>query len=506
MAVTEQSARASRALDDLYRRHAAEVYRYTYAVLGNHADAEDVTQATFMNALRALERGERPRKPANWLLVIAHNLVRQRFRQAQARPVEVRLNVDVAHSEHEDEATPSVEELVQALGRIPPAQREAIVMREFEGRSYAEICEILQITTSALETLLFRARRSLADELENVVTCARAEQDVSRLLDGRLSRRERRRLMDHVQSCPSCARFEAFQRKQRRALKGLALLPLPASLTLFKGVHGASAAGLPTIGAAATAAATGGGAASGGAAFGGFALGGTVVKAAAVVAAAAVAAGGSYEGVQHVHVGGRAPAGPPAGVPATPTRAHGSPATKGPKPGQTRGHSRAGQAASSPGRKLVLTKGHGRSSATSTNAKGGLKTTHGRSGTTPSRAAAVVRSHGGPGATAATLDHVKKKTLHRRRPRKTPSASRHHAKSASASAGTSQRRTATDQTTGGTQDPTQATVTQDSSTAATASGDGSTTTGTANGHATADGSTSSNGGGTSGSSSAKSQK
>ena len=95
MAVTEQSARASRTLDELYRRHAAEVYRYTYAVLGNHADAEDVTQATFVNALRALERGERPRKPANWLLVIAHNLVRQRFRQAQSRPIEVALEAHV---------------------------------------------------------------------------------------------------------------------------------------------------------------------------------------------------------------------------------------------------------------------------------------------------------------------------------------------------------------------------------------------------------------------------
>ena len=44
------------ALDDLYRRHVGDVYRYTYAVLGNHADAEDVTQTTFVNALRALER------------------------------------------------------------------------------------------------------------------------------------------------------------------------------------------------------------------------------------------------------------------------------------------------------------------------------------------------------------------------------------------------------------------------------------------------------------------
>src|ERR1051325_5961101 len=101
MAVTEQSARAARLLADLYRRHMAEGDRYACAMLGNHADAEDITQTTFVNALRALERGEHPRKPSNWLITIAHNLVRQRFRQAQARPTEVALERDVPTASHE---------------------------------------------------------------------------------------------------------------------------------------------------------------------------------------------------------------------------------------------------------------------------------------------------------------------------------------------------------------------------------------------------------------------
>ncbi len=256
MAAAESTVAARGALDELYRGHAAEVYRYAYAVLGNHADAEDVTQTTFINALRALERGERPRKPSNWLITITHNIMRQRFRQQQTRPAEVELVRDVAQ-EHEESNGPSMEELVRALQRIPPSQREALVLRELEGRSYDEIAETLNLTKSALETLLFRARRSLADELENAATCDRAEISLSRQLDGRISRKERRRLLDHIAECPACARLQVAQGKQRRAFKGLALLPLPFALTFFKGAPSASAAtGLPTIGAAGAAGTT----------------------------------------------------------------------------------------------------------------------------------------------------------------------------------------------------------------------------------------------------------
>jgi RNA polymerase sigma-70 factor (ECF subfamily) len=301
MSAAESNVSASRALDDLYRAHVREVYRYAYAVLGNHADAEDVTQTTFVNALRAFERGERPRKPSNWLITITHNIVRQRFRQQQARPTEVELDRDVAQ-EPADNSGPSMGELVRALQRIPQSQREALVMRELEGRPYSEISQILELSTSALETLLFRARRSLADELENVVTCDRAELGLSKQLDGRLSRKERKRLDDHIAECPSCARMQVTHVRQRHAFKGLALLPLPFSLMLFKGAPSASAAiGIPTIGAAGTAAIVSGGAATGGGfTLGGLALGGVAVKAAAVVAAVSVAGGVGYVGTKEV--------------------------------------------------------------------------------------------------------------------------------------------------------------------------------------------------------------
>ena len=301
MAATE--TRSARALDDLYRKHVGEVYRYAYAVLGNHADAEDVTQTAFVNAFRALERGERPRKPGNWLLAIAHNVIRQRWRQERARPLETEL-VDVAGPQP-DEDSPALADVVRALQRIPHSQREAIVMRELEGRSYREIAEILGLSTSALETLLFRARRSLAEELEQLVTCDSAELAVSRQLDGKLSRKERRRLDAHLSECQACARFSAGQQRHRKAIRGLAVLPLPVSLAFWKGAPAAmAAASLPSIGLATGATSAGLATAGGGSTLGGIALGGGLaVKAAAVVAALGVTAGVSYEGLQLVDPG-----------------------------------------------------------------------------------------------------------------------------------------------------------------------------------------------------------
>src|SRR3989440_11995344 len=96
--------RPDRSLERLYKKHAGDVYRYALVVLRNEADAEDVTQTTFMNAYRALERGERPRTPQNWLIAIAHNVCRQRFRQSQRRPNEVELNEELAEAVVEEDA------------------------------------------------------------------------------------------------------------------------------------------------------------------------------------------------------------------------------------------------------------------------------------------------------------------------------------------------------------------------------------------------------------------
>src|SRR5919198_1378888 len=144
-----------------YRKHVAEVYQYALAVLGNSADAEDVTQQTFLNAYRAFQRGGQPTKPHNWLIKIAHNVCRMRWRQSGRRPHEVPLESapEPAAPVHDDSL--SLDEVLAALARLPFNQRAAIVMREVEDRSYLEIAEVLGVTVPAVEALLFRARGSL---------------------------------------------------------------------------------------------------------------------------------------------------------------------------------------------------------------------------------------------------------------------------------------------------------------------------------------------------------
>ena len=95
-ALLTRTASRDRAFERLYKRHVHEVYRYVLAVLRNQADAEDATQATFLSAYRAFTRGEEPLKPRNWLLKIAHNECRQRFRALSRRPKEVEWDDRVA--------------------------------------------------------------------------------------------------------------------------------------------------------------------------------------------------------------------------------------------------------------------------------------------------------------------------------------------------------------------------------------------------------------------------
>lgn len=149
------------AFEILYRRYVKDVYHYALALLRNPADAEDVTQTTFLNAYRAYKRGDEILKPQNWLIKIAHNVARTRYARAGRRVKEVPLEDHVEQLAVPEEDKPNIEGVLRALGRLPFNQRAALLMRELEGRSYAEIADTLNVSVSAVETLIFRGRKSL---------------------------------------------------------------------------------------------------------------------------------------------------------------------------------------------------------------------------------------------------------------------------------------------------------------------------------------------------------
>jgi RNA polymerase sigma factor (sigma-70 family) len=227
-----QRRRSDRVFERMYRKHVLDVYRYALAVLRCPEDAEDVAQTTFLNAYRAFKDGEVPRGQRQWLMSIVHEICRNRAQRDAARADQVELD-DNAIALVPDEVGPTDQDIRRALGHLPFNQRAALVMREVEGRPYHEIAEILQVSVTAVEALVFRARSALREQLEGSLTCHEAERAISRQLDGLLRRSERSALRKHLRECEDCTAFAQSQHAQRTALRQFARVPLPSSLRTF---------------------------------------------------------------------------------------------------------------------------------------------------------------------------------------------------------------------------------------------------------------------------------
>ena len=153
----------------LYERYANQIFGYCLHQLGSREEAEDAVQSTFLNAFRGLKRGVVPEMEAAWLFKIAHNVCLSRRRSSWRRgriespaDFEVVEELAPAPSRRSDELIG----LQDVLETMPENQRRAILLREWQGLSYHEIADELGLSQSAVETLIFRARRSLASGLE----------------------------------------------------------------------------------------------------------------------------------------------------------------------------------------------------------------------------------------------------------------------------------------------------------------------------------------------------
>jgi RNA polymerase sigma-70 factor (ECF subfamily) len=149
----------------LYGRYYSNVYRYALSQLRSPEDAEDAAQNTFLRAFAALQKGVVPESEAAWLFKIAHNVcASSKLAWLRRRRVELPRDLDELHVAR-PESNVDVSGLDDALAAMPPRLREAFLLREWQGLSYAEIAERLDTSHSAVETLIFRARRHLATEL-----------------------------------------------------------------------------------------------------------------------------------------------------------------------------------------------------------------------------------------------------------------------------------------------------------------------------------------------------
>ena len=165
-------AELDRAFEDLYRAHLRDVYSYAYYRVGNHHDAEDLTEQAFLQAYRHFERARResngrPLRP--WLIRIAHNLASNYHRDRARRP---EANLDAveppSHPLGTEQIVEGREELRAVMGKLDSLsddRREALIMRFALGMSNREIARALGRTDGATKVLLHRAIKQLEEEM-----------------------------------------------------------------------------------------------------------------------------------------------------------------------------------------------------------------------------------------------------------------------------------------------------------------------------------------------------
>jgi len=160
----------------LYRAHLRDVYSYAYYRVGDHHDAEDLTEQTFLQAYRHFERAQResdgrPLRP--WLIRIAHNLAANLYRDRSRKPQSPIDDTTVLAAPHttEDlvEGRDELALVLRGVAELPDDRREALIMRFALGMDNREIARALGRSDGATKVLIHRAVKQLEGLLTSPV-------------------------------------------------------------------------------------------------------------------------------------------------------------------------------------------------------------------------------------------------------------------------------------------------------------------------------------------------
>jgi RNA polymerase sigma factor (sigma-70 family) len=211
-----------RAFELLYQRYQRRIHAYVFGMVSDHGRAEDITQEVFVSALRRMRETEQPLAFKPWLYQIAKNSCIDAFRRSQ-RAQEVSYDADgaLAPADHSKligsgpspdaavAAKQDLDNLCGAFGGLSETHHEILVLRELEGLSYKQIGRRMGMSRPAVESTLFRARRRLSEEYDDIVSGARCERIQGIIVtaaQSRLGTRDTRRLARHLSHCQGCRR------------------------------------------------------------------------------------------------------------------------------------------------------------------------------------------------------------------------------------------------------------------------------------------------------------
>jgi len=172
---------SSDALEELFGRYKAKVFNFAYRILSDRAEAEDATSDLFLTLLsKSGAYSARPlAKFSTWAYTVVRNGCLSRLRkrrgwlsfsqeqdpQGEGELVEWQV-ADAGPGPGEQAQRKDLGQWVQAaVKQLPLSQKEAIVLREYHGLSYAEIAQVLGCSMENVKILIFRAREALRKEL-----------------------------------------------------------------------------------------------------------------------------------------------------------------------------------------------------------------------------------------------------------------------------------------------------------------------------------------------------